>query len=55
MKFKNIIGQRFGRLIAVERVENSSRGSARWLCRCDCGRDTIVVSASYIQQIMEDK
>jgi hypothetical protein len=36
-------GLRFGRLTTIERaVENSPRGHARWLCRCDCGAMTTV-------------
>jgi len=33
----DITGQRFGRLIAVQRVKNSPEDQARWLCKCDCG------------------
>ena len=36
--FKDITGQRFGKLTAVERVGNDKRGRALWKCRCDCGR-----------------
>lgn len=42
---KNICGQRFGRLIVLERVENyirpSGNQSAQWLCQCDCGNLTV--------------
>lgn len=38
---KNIKGQRFGKLIVLERVENRIRASGRqdvvWKCKCDCG------------------
>lgn len=35
------IGQRFGRLVALERRPAGARGrSTRWLCRCDCGKTT---------------
>lgn len=44
MKAKNLTGRRFGRLTAVERVGSSPEGSATWLCKCDCGKDTIVPS-----------
>ena len=44
-KPKDLTGQRFGRLIAIKRVENNKHGKARWLCKCDCGNETIVVSA----------
>lgn len=30
MKFKNITGQRFGRLLAIERVENNRHGHPMW-------------------------
>lgn len=34
--------ERFGRLIVVERAENSKAGQARWFCVCDCGNTNIV-------------
>ena len=33
---KNELGNRYGRLTVIERKE-STRGRARWSCRCDCG------------------
>lgn len=38
----DITGQRFGRLVAIKRVENSASGQTRWLCKCDCGNEIIV-------------
>lgn len=35
-RFKDIIDQRFGLLVAVERV-GTCHGQALWLCQCDCG------------------
>jgi len=35
--FKNITGQRFGRLLALARAGNTQRGEVVWHCRCDCG------------------
>ena len=29
--------ERFGRLVVVNRAENSKAGQARWFCVCDCG------------------
>jgi len=40
--FINITGQRFGRLVALER-EGYGEGHVRWRCRCDCGRQIIAV------------
>lgn len=34
---KDISGCRFGRLVAIERTTEKSRGSYKWLCKCDCG------------------
>lgn len=41
-KIKNIIGQKFGRLLVLERVENyrqsNGRTRTRYKCQCDCGK-----------------
>lgn len=43
MKIKDISGQQFGRL-TVEKYIGSNKGrNARWLCKCNCGRETIAV------------
>lgn len=43
----DITGQRYGRLIAVKRVENrvskSGKIRARWLCKCDCGKEKVIL------------
>jgi hypothetical protein len=36
-------GTRFGRLTTVREVGASSAGGRQWLCRCDCGTDTIAL------------
>jgi len=38
---RNIAGQRFGRLVAIER-NGRVAGSSLWLCRCDCGNYSTV-------------
>jgi hypothetical protein len=43
--FRDVTGQRFGRLVVVER-HGSWRGQAAWLCRCDCGNDIVVPGVS---------
>jgi hypothetical protein len=47
-KFKDITGQRFGRLTVVSRAANyvspSGGKKARWNCACDCGKETVVVT-----------
>ena len=43
-KFIDLTGQRFGRLVVIERAENDRYKRARWLCRCDCGKNKIINS-----------
>lgn len=45
MKLKDLTGKRFGRLLVKERAENLGH-NVRWLCVCDCGKETIVHSTS---------
>ena len=40
-QFREITGQRFGNLIAIERSEFVNHKS-KWLCKCDCGNETNV-------------
>ena len=39
-----LIGQRYGRLVVVERKGSNKQGNSMWLCKCDCGQETIVNS-----------
>lgn len=45
---KDLTGQRFGKLIVIERAkvdEKEKHGKhAQWLCKCDCGNEVIVPS-----------
>lgn len=40
---KDITGQRFGRLTVIEYAYTDKQGNARWLCKCDCGNETISI------------
>ena len=42
-KFVDLTGQRFGKLVVIERTENKGI-EVRWLCKCDCGNQSIVAS-----------
>jgi len=45
-KVIDIIGNRFGRLIVISRVENyRATNGAQFLCKCDCGNEKTVQSA----------
>ena len=51
-KFKDLTGQRFGRLVVIhledDYVSPSGYHKKRWLCHCDCGNDVIVWSGNLI-------
>lgn len=41
---KNLAGQRFGRLIAIDRAA-SVKANTRWTCLCDCGEQCDVIGS----------
>jgi hypothetical protein len=45
-KVKDLTSQRFGRLTVIKEAGRNARGKALWLCRCDCGNETIVEGCS---------
>lgn len=44
--FKDITGQRFGRLTAIRYSHTGKENRAVWLCKCDCGRYVAVPGKS---------
>lgn len=44
--FKDISGQKFGKLTVVKRIENDKHGNAVWECMCDCGNKINVLGNS---------
>ena len=45
----DLTGQRFGRLLVIRRGENTTRGQAQWVCKCDCGNTKQIASASLVK------
>lgn len=45
-KMKDLAGQKFGRLTAVNFAGTDKRGQALWLCVCECGNKKIIASRS---------
>lgn len=45
LKYRNIVGQKFGRLTALKYCESVPRYGAQWLWQCDCGGQKIAVAA----------
>lgn len=55
MNPKDLTGQRFGRLIVIERsgthVSPNGHTTPLWRCKCDCGNEAIVKSCNLYQHI----
>lgn len=48
-KLIDLTGKQFGRLTVIERVDtNATNVGARWLCKCSCGNQKIIKSASLV-------
>ena len=45
-RFRDLTGQKFGKLTVIERVENTKDGRARWRCKCECGNECNVLGES---------
>lgn len=50
LNFHDLTGQRFGKLTIIKRAEDkilaSGRAEVQWLCKCDCGNETIVLASN---------
>ena len=44
-KFVDLTGREFGRLVVLERVNNSKNNRSQWRCLCKCGNKPIVVGS----------
>lgn len=40
---EDLTGKTFGRLTVIERAENSKSKKVRWLCKCECGNEKIII------------
>lgn len=45
-RIKDLTGQRFGKLVAEQRVKKEQKGGSFWRCNCDCGRSCVVSSGN---------
>ena len=41
----DLTGHRFGRLIVIREYGRDKWGAVLWLCKCDCGREVVVISS----------
>lgn len=44
--YKDITGMKFNRLTVIGRAGSDKQNRAKWLCQCDCGRQTTVNTSS---------
>lgn len=42
----DLTGMRFGRLLVIRRGEYQKDRPARWVCKCDCGGETVAYSSN---------
>ena len=40
----DLTGQRFGKLVVLERLGPTEYGDIQWKCKCDCGRETVALT-----------
>ena len=43
---RDLVGQRFGRLVVLERAGSTPARDATWRCKCDCGSVMVVLAKS---------
>lgn len=46
---KNLVGQRFGLLVAIKPIGINKWGKVNWQCLCDCGQTSVVASNALTQ------
>lgn len=46
INFRDLSGNRYGRLTVVCQAERSKSGQIRWRCRCDCGKEVAVATSN---------
>ena len=42
----DMIDLKFGKLTVISRVANDKHGQTKWLCRCDCGNESVVLGSN---------
>ena len=45
MRFMDLTGKRFGRLTVISQAQNNENNKVCWLCRCDCGKETVKIGS----------
>ena len=45
----DLSGKRYGRLVAIKRLDKNKSNQYRWLCECDCGNQHIVTNTQLVE------
>lgn len=45
----SLTGKQFGRLTVLKEVGKNKHGNYLWLCRCECGREKVIVGSSLVR------
>lgn len=56
-KSKNILGERFGKLVVIKQMESKMMGNGKqrmWLCKCDCGGEKVCPTAKLVNGTYKD-
>jgi hypothetical protein len=48
-RYNDLTGQKFGRLMVKKRISKPG-GPVKWLCLCDCGTESVVISANLVNK-----
>src|SRR5687768_6687250 len=44
--YVDLTGHKYGRLTVIELAERTSPGKYKWRCRCECGKEVVVLGNS---------
>lgn len=47
-KYDDLIGKKFDKLLVIKEVEKTKYGQRQFLCKCDCGKEKILLGANLI-------
>ena len=47
-KFVDLTGQRFGRLVVINLLTSKDAKRLKWLCKCDCGNECVVLGHNLV-------
>lgn len=45
-EWPNLLGQKYGMLTVIGQAPSTEKGQRRWLCKCDCGTEKIVMGSN---------